>query len=328
MPETMRAAVYDRAGSAQDTLRVVEIERPEPGPGEVRVRVRFSGVNPTDWKTRAGARGAGIEHDYVVPNQDGAGEIDAVGEGVDPARVGERVWIWFGAWQRQHGTAAEWIALPERQAVKLPDNVSFELGASLGIPALTAYRCLFADGPISGQTVLVAGGAGAVGHYAIELAKHAGARVVTTVSSGEKARLAEAAGADVVVNYRQEDAEHAVRAAAPNGVNRVIEVAPAQNLPLDVRTLAPAGTIVFYATDDPELTMRVFPRMQANVTLRFVLIYTVPEPALAEAVAGVSAALAEGVLTELPPHVFTLDEIAAAHDAVEHGAIGKVLVKL
>jgi NADPH2:quinone reductase len=327
MPESMRAAVYDRAGPARDTLRVAEIDRPEPGPGEVRVRVRLSGVNPTDWKTRAGARGAAIAHDYVVPNQDGAGEIDAVGEGVDPGRIGQRAWIWFGQWQRQHGTAAEWIVVPERQAVPLPENASFALGASMGIPALTAHRCLFADGPIDGQTILVAGGAGAVGHYAIELAKHAGARVIATVSSYEKAKLAEAAGADIVINYREGDTEDAIRHAAPDGIDRVIEVAPSYNLALDIAVLAPAGTIVSYATDEPELKARIFPLMQGNVTLRFVLIYSVPDEALEAAIAGVGAALRDGALSELPAHTFGLDEIAAAHDAVEQGAVGKVLVE-
>ncbi|MCW2952031.1 MAG: NADPH:quinone reductase [Conexibacter sp.] len=327
MPETMRAAVYDRAGSAQDTLRVTEIERPEPGPGEVRVRMRLSGVNPTDWKSRAGARGE-LAYDYVVPNQDGAGVIDAVGEGVDPSRLGQRVWVWFGQWQRQHGTAAEWIVVPERQAVPLPDDASFALGASMGIPALTAHRCLFADGPIEGQTVLVAGGAGAVGHYAIELAKHAGARVIATVSSAEKAKLAEAAGADVVINYREGDTEDAIRHAAPGGVDRVVEVAPGANLELDLAVLAPAGTIVSYASDEPELTARTYALMRGNVTLRFVLIYTVPDEALEAAIAGVGAALRDGALSELPAHAFGLDEIAAAHDAVEQGAVGKVFVGL
>jgi NADPH2:quinone reductase len=321
----VRAAAYDRYGAAGDVLRVVELDRPEPGPGEVRVRVRLSAVNPTDWKSRRGSRGP-LSHAYVVPNQDGAGVIDAVGEGVDPGRVGQRVWLWFAAWQRQHGTAAEWVSLPERQAVPLPEGVTFELGASMGIPALTAHRCLFADGPIAGTTVLVAGGAGAVGHYAIELARRAGARVVTTVSSPEKAALATAAGADAVVNYRDGDAAAAIRAAAPGGVERVIEVAPAANLQLDLAVLAPGGTVVSYASDG-DLAAPLFPLMQANAILRFVLIYTVPEAALRQAVADVTAALAAGALTELPAHRFPLDQIAAAHDAVERGAVGKVFVE-
>src|SRR3954453_7029973 len=191
MGETMRAAVYERYGPARDVLRVTEIERPEPEPGEVRVRMRVSGVSAPDWRGRGGSRrGAAPPFSYLVPNQDGAGEIDAVGEGVDPGRVGTRAWVWFAAHGRRHGSAAQWTCLPERQAVPLPDNASFELGASLGIPALTAHHCLFRDGALDGRSVLVAGGAGAVGHFAIELARRGRAHVIATVSSDEKGDLA------------------------------------------------------------------------------------------------------------------------------------------
>ncbi|HEY1322078.1 MAG TPA: NADPH:quinone reductase, partial [Streptosporangiaceae bacterium] len=201
----MRAALYRDMGEAAEVFQVEEVDRPEPGPGEVLVRVHASGVNPTDYKARSGAVPRPID-DFQIPHQDGAGVIEAVGAGVDPRRVGERVWLWLAAAGRRWGTAAEWTALPARQAVPLPDGASFELGASLGVPAMTAHYCLFSDGPVNGQTVLVAGGAGAVGHFAIELAKRAGARVVTTVSSPDKAALAEKAGADLVVNYRSPDA--------------------------------------------------------------------------------------------------------------------------
>ena len=199
----MRAAVY----RADGVLAVEDFDAPSPGAGEVRVRVTVSGVNPTDWKARA----SGVE--FQVPDQDGAGVIESVGPGVDPARVGERVWIYFAAYQRPWGTAAQYSVVPAEQAVPL--GASDELGASLGIPALTAYHCLLADGPIEGATVLVAGGAGAVGHAAIELARWSGARVVATVSSDEKASLARSAGADAVVNYRSGDAVEEIRAAAP-----------------------------------------------------------------------------------------------------------------
>ncbi len=320
----MRAAVYERLGPP-DVLHVKEIERPGPAPGEVRVRMMVSGVNPTDYKTRAAGPGKEMPYPYVVPNQDGAGEIDAVGDGVDPARVGERVWIWFGQWQRQHGTAAEWICLPARQAVRLPDSASFELGASLGVPALTAAHALFVDGPIADMTVRVAGGAGAVGHYAIELAHWRGARVLATVSSEEKANAALAAGADAVVNYRDEDVVEAIGRTAPDGVDRVIEVAPA-NLLLDSRVLKPHGTCVFYAAtaEDPGLPVRSF--MTLNAVLRFMLLYGVTPGELARAVSDVSEALAAGVLSELPLHRFSLGEVAAAHQAVEDGAVGKVVI--
>ena len=328
MAETMRAAVYERYGPARDVLRVTEIERPEPGPGEVRVRLRVSAVNPTDWRVRSGSQAGGDPpFPYLVPNQDGAGEIDAVGEGVDPGRVGTRVWVWFAAHGRQHGSAAQWVCLPERQAVALPDNASFDLGASLGIPALTAHHCLFRDGGLDGRTVLVAGGAGAVGHFAIELARRDGARVIATVSSDEKGDLARAAGAQTVVNYRAEDAADAIRAAAPEGVDRIVEVAPAANAALDAEVVAPDGAVSIYAADG-ELTTPVRPLMVRNVVLRFVLVYNVAPEWLARAVDEVSAAATAGDLSELPAHRFPLDDIAGAHEAVEGGAVGKVLVDI
>ena len=328
MAETMRAAVYERYGPARDVLRVTEIERPEPGPGEVRVRMRVSGVNPTDWRVRSGSQSGGDPpFPYLVPNQDGAGEIDAVGDGVDPGRVGARVWVWFAARGRQHGSAAQWLCLPERQAVALPDNASFDLGASLGIPAMTAHHCLFRDGALDGRAVLVAGGAGAVGHFAIELARRAGAHVIATVSSDEKGELARRAGAATVVNYRAEDAADAIRAAAPEGVDRIVEVAPTANAALDAEVIAPDGVVSIYAADG-DLATQVRPLMARNVCLRFVLVYNVAAEWLARAVEDVSAAVAAGDLSELPAHRFPLDEIAAAHEAVEAGAVGKVLVDI
>jgi NADPH2:quinone reductase len=322
------AAVYDRTGPSQEVLRVEEIARPEPGPGEVLVRVVVSGVNPTDWKTRSGATGD-VTFPFHVPDQDGAGVIEAVGEGVDPSRVGERVWIYFAARQRQWGTAAQYTVVPSEQAVPLPDDASFELGASLGIPALTAHRCLFADGPIEGRTVLVAGGAGAVGHAAIELARRAGARVVATVSNEEKAQLARQAGADAVVNYRDDDAAERLRAAAPGGVDRVVELSLGQNLELDLAGAAANAVIASYAHEGgaaPQVPVRRL--MVANITLRFVLVYTMPEEAIRAAVAAVSEAVRAGALTTLPLHRFPLEQAAAAHDAVEAGAVGKVLIDL
>jgi NADPH2:quinone reductase len=327
MPETMQAAVYERYGPAREVLRVTDLPRPEPGDGEVRVRMRVSGVNPTDWRVRSGSQGGEPPFPYMVPNQDGAGEIDAVGADVDPARVGERVWVWFAAAGRQHGSAAQWTCLPARLAVPLPDGASFDLGASLGIPAMTAHHCLFRDGGLDGRRVLVAGGAGAVGHFAIELAHAAGARVIATVSSDEKAALARAAGAHVVVNYRAGDAAERVREAAPDGVDRIVEVAPSANAALDLASLAPNGVVSIYAADG-DLETPVRPLMVKNAVLRFVLIYNVAGEWLERAVADVSAAVAAGRLTELPPHRFALADIAAAHEAVEAGVTGKVLVDI
>ena len=320
----MRAASYDRYGPAAEVLQVRDVERPVPGPGEVLVRVAFSGVNPTDCKSRSGATPRPIDG-FQIPHHDGAGVIEAVGGGVDPARAGQRVWLWFAAAGRRWGTAAEWTVVPEDQAVPLPDGASLELGASLGVPAMTAHWCVFADGPVTGKTVLVAGGAGAVGHFAIELAARAGARVVATASGPQKAELARKAGAAHVVNYRDADAADQIRAAAGQ-TDRVIEVALGANLALDLAVAKPGSMIVTYAAEPADPVLPVRACMTANVTLRFILLYGVPRPALRQAAADITAALADGALTELPVHRYGLADIVAAHEAAEAGPLGKVLV--
>jgi NADPH:quinone reductase len=320
----MRAAVYDSHGSAADVLRVTEVDRPEPGPGEVRVRIELSGVNPTDWKSRSGATPRPI-NGFQVPHHDGTGVIDAVGEGVDQERIGQRVWTWLAAANSRWGTAAEWSVVPSRRAVPLPAAASAELGACLGVPAMTAHRCLFADGPVEGKNVLVAGGAGAVGHFAIELAKYFGARVAATVSGPEKAELAGRAGADLVVNYREPDAAERLQSFAPK-MDRIVELALGANLDLDLAVSGPQTHIVDYAAEpsDPVLPVRRF--MTANVTLRFVLLYGFPAAALDQAAADITAAIEAGALTELPIGRFPLEQVAAAQDAVQAGAVGKVVV--
>jgi NADPH2:quinone reductase len=322
----MRAAIYDRMGPAREVLRIADVDRPEPGPGQVRVRVHVSGVNPTDWKSRAGVTPRPLSG-FQIPNQDGAGVIDAVGDGVDAGRVGERVWLWMAAVGQPWGTAAQWTVVPAERAVPLPDSASFDLGASLGVPAMTAHRCLYADGPVEGKSVLVAGGAGAVGHFAIELAKRAGARVVSTVSGAKKAELAQQAGADLVVNYRELTAADQVRAFA-SPIDRIVEVALGPNLELDLAVCGPDTVVVTYAADGKDPVLPVRACMTANVTLRFILLYGVPPVALRQAVTDITAALAEQALSELPTHHFPLEEIAAAHEAVEKRAVGKVLVDL
>jgi NADPH:quinone reductase len=319
----MRAAVYDSHGSAADVLRVTEIDRPEPGPGEVRVRIELSGVNPTDWKSRSGATPRPI-NGFQVPHHDGTGVIDAVGEGVDRGRMGERVWTWLAATTRW-GTAAEWSVVPSRQAVPLPAAASAELGASLGVPAMTAHRCLFADGPVEGKNVLVAGGAGAVGHFAIELAKYFGARVAATVSGPEKAELAARAGADLVVNYRDPDAAARLQSFAPE-MDRIVELALGANLELDLAVSGPRTHIVDYAAEPSDPVLPVRRLMTANVALRFVLLYGFPGPALEQAAADITAAIGAGALTELPVTRFALEDVAAAQDAVQASAVGKVVV--
>ncbi len=322
----MQAVVYERQGAAAEVLRLVDLPKPEPGPGEVRVRVSFSGVNPTDWKSRSGATARPIDQ-FQIPHHDGSGVIDAVGPGVDATRIGERVWIWSAAAGRRWGTAAQWTIVPEPQAVRLPDSASLELGASLGVPALTAHRCLFADGDVAGRSVLVAGGAGAVGHFAIEIAKHRGARVATTVSTEAKAELARAAGADLVVNYREPDAREQLHTFAAR-MDRIVEVNLATNLALDLTLAGPETVIAAYAIDGPDPVLPVRACMSANVVLRFVLLYGVPRPALDRAVAEVSAALEAGALSELPVHRFPLEQCAAAHEAVQSGVVGKVLLDI
>jgi len=333
----MKAIVYSRPGDS-DVLQLVDRPVPGPGPGEVRVRVQVSGVNPTDWKQR---RGGPPAFATVVPNQDGAGTVDAVGSGVLDDRVGERVWLWEAAWQRADSTAQEYVVLPARQAVPLPDGASFDLGASLGIPALTAHRCLtlapggpdrLGPGVLAGRTLLVAGGAGAVGNAAIQLARWAGATVVTTVSGPEKAALARAAGADTVVNYRTEDAAAVIRQAAPEGVDLVVEVAPADNAALDADVVRVGGIVAVYATGrSGDVTLPGRTLMGRNIGYHFVLVYTVPEEAKAHAVQDVAAAVAAGAVrvgpeAGLPLHRYPLAQTAAAHDAVEAGAVGKVLI--
>ncbi len=337
----MRAIVYSEPGDSA-VLRVVERPVPEPGPGEVRVRIAVSGVNPTDWKARrSGRSGGGLPFPEIVPNQDGAGTIDAVGDGVPADRIGERVWVWEATYRRADGTAQEAVVVPARQAVPLPDDASFDLGASLGIPALTAQICVTAgdDGPralgpgaLAGCSVLVAGGAGAVGHAAIQLACWAGAHVITTVSGEEKGSLARAAGAHHVVSYRNEGAADEIRALAQDGVNLIVEVAPAVNAALDAAVLAPGGTVAVYATDGGgAVALGAWPLMLSNARYRFMLVYTVTPAVKDQAVADVSAAVADGALPDgeeagLPLHRFPLQRTGDAHDAVEGGAVGKVLI--
>lgn len=329
----MKAAFYDHTGPAREVLSVGEVDTPEPGPGQVRVRVRVSAVNPTDVKTRDGTTGRPFQG-VRVPHQDGVGEIDAVGEGVDPVRVGQRVWLWLAspggpapAPVAEWGTAAEFCVVPQEQAVPLPESASDELGACLGVPAMTAYHCLFTGGSPDKSNVLVAGGAGAVGHYAVELGTWAGATVVATVSGPEKAELARRAGADLVVNYREPDAEQRIRALVPH-VDRIVEVALGANLDLDLALLANGGTIVTYAATPQDPAIPVRRLMTANAVLRFVLLYAVPREDLVTAAREITVAVSEGALSPLPVQRFGLDDIAAAHEAVESGTMGKVLVDI
>jgi NADPH2:quinone reductase len=322
----MRAAIFKRPGAVKDVLEVTDIPTPEPGPGEVRVRVAFTGLNPTDWKRmRTGPLAGALQ----VPCQDGAGTIDAVGPSVDPSRVGERVWLLMAAAGNQWGALAEYSVVKSERAIPLNAAASFELGASLGVPATTAWHCLRADGPITGMTVLVAGGAGAVGHGAIQMAKFAGAReVIATVSSDEKAAIAAQAGADTIVNYRDDGVVDQIRAVAPDGVDRVVEVDLAANASLDLEVIAPHAVISSYAgTDQSIAELPVRKLMSANALLRFSMLYSITPGDMAAAIAGVQEAVAAQVLGGLPQHVYPLERAVEALTDVQEGAVGKVLVQ-
>jgi NADPH:quinone reductase len=335
--------VYSTVGT-RDVLSLVDRPVPEPGPGEVRVRVSISGVNQTDWKCRQfGHVNGKLAFPEVIPHQDGSGVVDAVGPGVDPARVGQRVWMWDSAWQRPHGTAAEFVVLPSRQAVELAPGVPLEVGASIGLPAVAAHRCLTAlqkapsrlgPGTLSGRTVLVAGGAGAVGHAAIQLAKWSGATVIATVSGPEKEKLPRAAGADHVVNYRSAEVVPDIRAIAPAGVDLIVEVAPSANAALDLDVLASTGTVAAYGTEnDGQVALPTRLLMGRNLRYQFVLGLTLPPAEKDVAVADVSAAATAGVLgvgadAGLPLHRYPLERTADAQEAVEAGVVGKVLIDI
>jgi NADPH2:quinone reductase len=334
----MKAIIYSEVGDAE-VLQLVERDIPEPGAGEVRVKVAVSGVNPTDWKTRSGATNP-KKFEEVTPHLDGAGVIDAVGAGVDPGRVGQRVWLFMATLGRNTGTASEYTVVDEWHAAPLGD-ASFELGATLGVPALTAHRTLtvsedgpdrLAPGAMDGRVVLVAGGAGAVGHAAIQLARWAGATVISTVSGPEKAALATAAGAHHVVNYREGDAAGAIRAIAPDGVDLVAEVALGANLALDLAVLRTRGTICTYANDGGKpVELDVRQNMMLNTRFQFMVLYTMGEAAMRAGAEDITAAVRDGALPVgeehgLPLTRFPLGRTTDAHRAVQDGAVGKVLV--
>ncbi len=337
----MKAIVYSETGNPS-VLHLVDRDIPEPEAGEVRVRIVISGVNPTDWKSRRGSKdGEVLPFDDIVPNQDGAGVIDAVGPGIDRLKVGDRVWTALAAYQRAaSGTAQEFTVLPAERVYLLPDAASFELGASLGVPAITAYRALTvsADGPsrlspgaLAGRVVLVAGGAGAVGHAAIQLARWAGATVITTVSSSAKGELATSAGAHYAVNYRETDAAAEIRRLAPDGVDLIVEVAPTRNAELDAAVLRNHGLIAVYASTGEPLTLDIRTHMTLNVRYQFLLLYTLGQEVLDAAAADINAAIIDGALpigedAGLPLHRFDLAHTADAHAAVEDNVVGKVLI--
>jgi NADPH2:quinone reductase len=323
----MRAVWYEKNGAANEVLHVGEVETPQPGPGEVRVKLMTSGVNPSDVKTRAGTARK-IAFPRVIPHSDGAGVIDAVGQGVAAARVGERVWTWNGQWKRPFGTAAEYIVLPEIQAVKLPDAVSFEAGACLGIPALTAWHAVDLAGAATGMTLLIAGGAGAVAHYATQFAKARGAIVIATVSSPEKAKLAREAGADHTIDRKAEDVGARVMALTKGGADAVIELDLTANASLLPATLRPRGTLVVYGTG-PQVQFPGSFCLVNNITVKFLLVYELTADERARAVAGITRMLDANTLIHNVARTFPLGEIVAAHESVEQGKVaGNVVMQV
>jgi NADPH2:quinone reductase len=324
----MRAAYYEKNGPAGEVLHVGEIETPQPGPGEVRVKLAVSGVNPSDVKSRAGTVRK-IAFPRVIPHSDGAGVIDLTGDGVPATRVGERVWVWNGQWKRPFGTCAEYIVLPAAQAVPLPPNASFEVGACLGIPAMTAYHAVVLAGAGRGTTLLIAGGAGAVAHYAIQFAKALGATVVTTVSSVEKAEVARAAGADHTIDYKRENVgERVMEITAKRGVDAVIELDLGANANLLPGVLRSRGTVVVYGTQ-AQVTLPAQWMLVNTVSIKFFLVYELTQDERAATIVAINNALKTGSLATNIALTFPLSDIVAAHEAVEQGkAIGNVLVRL
>jgi NADPH:quinone reductase len=324
----MRAAFYERNGAAREVLRVGEAETPQAGPGEVRVKLATSGVNPSDVKSRQGSTRK-IAYARVIPHSDGAGVIDQVGDGIARSRVGERVWVWNGQWKRAFGTAAEYVALPAAQAVKLPERVSFEAGACLGIPAMTAIHAVTLAQADKTTTLLIAGGAGSVSQYAIQFAKAQGVTVITTVSSPEKARAAQQAGADHCIDYKREIVgERVAEITGKRGVDAVIEMDLAANAKLIPSVLRPKGHVIIYGTGG-EATLPAFFCLTQSICLQFFLVYELNASERERALAAIGRGLAQGALiNRVAQPTFALNDIAAAHEAVERGTIGNVIVTI
>lgn len=323
----MKAVWYDELGPAREVLQHGELDTPDAGPGEVRVKLEASGVNPADVKRR-GQGTYGMEFPRIVPNSDGAGIVDQVGEGADEALLGQRVWLFNGQRGRAFGTAAEYIALDAWLVAPLPDSLSFAEGACLGIPCMTAHRNVFADGPVAGKTVLVTGGAGAVGHYAVQWANRGGATVIATVSSDDKADHAKAGGAHHTVDYRDDDAARQILDLTDGaGVDRIVEVDLAANLNLSTKVLRNTGMIsTYYSSGDPK---NMFLRTALkNAVIRFMVLHSVPREAIDAARADIAAWLADGRGIHTVAETFPLAETAAAHEFVESGSkLGTVVVE-
>jgi NADPH2:quinone reductase len=326
----MKAAWYENIGAAAEVLQVGETSDPTPNVGEVLVEIKSSGLNPSDVKTRAGARGE-LQFPKVIPHSDGGGVITAVGEGIDKSRIGERVWIWNGAFGRAFGTCAKMIALPSEQAVSLPEGTSFEAAACMGIPASTAYYGMLCDGSVEDQTVLVTGGAGAVGYYGIQLAKWSGAKVISTVSGEEKGSVAREAGADLVINYRDENVAEVIQDFTNGvGVDRILEVEFGGNLEISKQIIKPNGTIASYGSVAlMEPTLPFYDLMFKGVKLNTYLIYIVPETDRNMITNGINDALNDQALNHMITESYELDDIVDAHLSMESNTVvGNIVINL
>ena len=324
----MRAAWFKEFGAAQDVLRVSDRDTPVAGPGEVLVRLATSGVNPSDVKKRAGSFPTLLDDGFVIPNSDGAGVVEAVGEGADGSRIGKRVWVYQAQYGRRFGTAAEYVAIDASRAPTLPDKASFEVGACLGIPVMTAHRCVFADGDVAGQTVLVSGGAGRVGHYAVQWASRAGATVIATASNDVDREACQSAGAQHVVNHRSDDVVAQILAATGGEtVDRIVDVEFGANLSTSVEVLRIGGTIATYSsTQVTEPTLPFFQMMYKDITIRCVIVYAMPEAAKEHAIADINTALSADALQHRIAHTLPLDEVAKSNELVEQGTIRGAVV--
>jgi NADPH2:quinone reductase len=327
----MRAAFYERTGPASEVLCIAELPTPVPGHGEVRVKVSWSGVNPSDVKSRGGNRTKALPFPQIIPHSDGAGVIDQVGLNVPSTRIGERVWVWNAAWIRPFGTAAQYVVLPSNQAVPLPQNIDPAVGACLGIPALTAYHAVTVDGGVTDKNILVAGGAGAVGHYAIQLAKIKGAKqIIATVSSSEKAALARDAGADIVLNYKTDDLHSAIQdVTAGQGVDRIVEVDFAANVNTDIAVLRSNGSVIVYGSGAPEISVPFSPAIRKGARMIFFIVYSLNDDVREKAITDLTTLLEGNRLKHNIAARLPLEQIAEAHELVEKGqVIGNVVLEV
>lgn len=331
----MKATYNTSRGEARDTLVMLDADKPTPGPGEVLVKIATSGLNPSDVKVRSGAQGPMVAEQVQIHN-DGAGKIDAVGEGVSEARIGQRVWLYAinrsedGMKQGVLGTASEYVTCPSEQAPDLPDNAGFDIGACLGVPAMTAHRAVTWAGDVSGKLVLVTGGAGAVGQIAIQIAKAKGAQVIATVSSADKAKIATDAGADTVINYKAENIAERLIEVAPGGIDHVADVDLAAHVGIYPQIMASGGTVGAYATASnltPEIPF--YPLAFKNIGVQSVFVYSMSDESKKAAISDINDMLAAGTLKPQLAQTFGFTEITAAHEMIEAGGVvGNIVINI